>query len=71
MAKWIVTYSNRASGAGSVLPVETDVFAAYYAPNGRLVEFKDTNHQVMFALNADTVLTIRWAGAADLEAASA
>jgi hypothetical protein len=58
MTNWIVTYNDHAS-AGTVLAVEADVYAAYYAPEGHLVEFKDSNHQVVFAIHAGIVLTIR------------
>lgn len=64
MTTWIVTYNDHAA-AGTVLAVETDVYAAYYDTKGHLVEFKDSGHQVVFAIHAGIVLTIRRDGAAD------
>lgn len=63
MATWIVTY-NDYSTVGGPSTSRVKVLAAYYAPDGHLVEFKDTDHQVVFALHAGIVSTIRRDGAA-------
>lgn len=63
MTNWTVTYNDH-STVGGVLAVETDVHAAYYGPDGHLIEFKNSNHQVVFAIHAGIVLTIRRADAA-------
>lgn len=59
MTNWIVSYNNHASAAGSALAVETDIYAAYYATKDNLLEFKNSDHQIVFAVQAETVLTIR------------
>lgn len=59
MTKWTVTYNDHISGASTAVPAQTDVYAAYYALDGELVEFKDTRHQVVFSVRAGIVHTIR------------
>lgn len=63
MTSWIVTYNDHRS-AGTVQAVEADVYAAYYDTKGHLVEFKDSSHQVVFAIHAGIVLTIQRSDAA-------
>lgn len=63
MTSWIVTYNDHRS-AGTVQSVEADVYAAYYDTKGHLVEFKDSGHQVVFAIHAGIVSTIRRGDAA-------
>lgn len=70
MTNWVVTYNDH-TASGGVLAAHADVFAAYYAPDGHLVEFKDSNHQVVFALHAGIVLTIRRANAVAQDGATA
>lgn len=70
MTNWIVTYNDHSS-AGAVMAAATDVYAAYYDCRGHLVEFKDSDHQVVFSLHAGIVLTISRAGdAVDSEASA-
>lgn len=72
MTTWVVNYTDYASDSGnSSLPNIVEIDAAYYAPAGHLIEFKDSNHQVVFALHAGIVLTIRRTDAAKQGEASA
>lgn len=64
LTDWIVTYNNHSSD-GTVQATETEVCAAYYDCRGHLVEFKDSDHQVVFAIHAGIVLTISRDDAAD------
>lgn len=63
MTTWTITFNDHSS-AGAVLAAETDIYAAYYDTKGHLVEFKDSGHQVVFAIHAGIVLTIQRADAA-------
>ena len=59
MNTWVVTYSDYSGVSTTPTAVRIKVRAAYYAPEGHLVEFKDTDHQVVFALHAGIISTIR------------
>lgn len=60
MTTWVVTYTDYASApSNSSLPNTIEIDAAYYAPQGHLIEFKDTDHQVVFSVHAGIVTTIR------------
>lgn len=64
MTDWVVYYNNHIAGTASAMAARADVYAAYYVLEGQLVEFKDSGHQVVFALRAGVVITIRRANAA-------
>jgi hypothetical protein len=60
MTTWVVTYNDYASSVGGVpVAARVEVDAAYYAPADHLIEFKDSDHQVVFALHAGIISTIR------------
>lgn len=59
MNTWVVTYNDYMPVSNTPTAVRIKVQAAYYAPEGHLVEFKDTDHQVVFALHAGIISTIR------------
>lgn len=58
MTKWVVTYNDQVSGTSAAPAAQTDVYAAYYALDGELVEFKNIHHQVVFSVRAGIVVTI-------------
>jgi hypothetical protein len=58
MTAWVVTYRGH-NAAGGLSIATADVKAAYYALEDGLVEFKDSSHQVTFAIDAGIVLTIQ------------
>lgn len=59
MNTWVVTYNDFTPASSMPTTARIKVQAAYYAPEGHLVEFKDTDHQVVFALHAGIISTIR------------
>lgn len=71
MTVWTVTYLDHYVSPGSTSAIKTDVYAAYYAPEEYLVEFKDADHQVVRAFHADVLRTISRADAAKPDEASA
>lgn len=58
MTTWTVTYLDHYCSPGSALAKKIDVYAAYYAPEDCLIEFKDADHQVVQAFHADILLTV-------------
>lgn len=70
MTNWTVTYNNH-SDAGAVLAAKLDVCAAYYDTKGHLIEFKDSTHQVVFAIHAGITLMVSRADAATQDEAAA
>ena len=71
MTVWTVTYLDHYVSPGSTSAIKADVYAAYYAPEGCLVEFKDAEHQVVKAFHADILRTITRTDAAKPDEASA
>lgn len=59
MNTWVVTYNDYSGVSSAPTTARIKVQAAYYAPEGHLVEFKDTDHQVVFALHTGIISTIR------------
>lgn len=59
MNTWVITYNDYSGISSAPATARIKVQAAYYATEGHLVEFKDTGHQVVFALHAGIVSTIR------------
>lgn len=63
MTTWLVTHGGCPTATGEAQTMMTEVAAAYYTPEGELVEFKDSTHRVVFAVRSSAVLTVQRADA--------